>query len=204
VKFSDVQGVPVAKVRPFVKRWHYSGCVPTGRCECFEWLVDSECYAVAVYGPGVNTNMAAFLTKLTGCDVRRSALIELTRLCRSEPSKGDYPLTQFLGKCHRLLSEQGFEWVVSFSDPVHSHRGGIYRAANFSHVGRTVGEYHVVDAVGVVRHRRYAYRYARRNEMTVAEARTELGLTIKRQPPKDRWLLSIGHHHRSIVRGVSA
>ena len=50
-------------------------------------------------------------------------------------------------------TRQGVKFVVSFSDPANGHNGGIYKAANFKHLGKSNAEWHVVDKNGVLRHR---------------------------------------------------
>jgi len=189
--------------RDVIERFHYSGSVPTGQNRFFVWRVDvngtsvpltgdmfgSAIYAVADYGIGVNPYQAAFVSDLFKRTVTPTEIIELKRLARVEPRIEGLPLTYFLAKCHKVLRREGYRCVVSFSDPAHSHTGGIYRAANFKHCGKTSEEWHVVDTEGNLRHRRYAYRYARRNGVSIAEARQELGLERTPTPPKDRWVL---------------
>ena len=121
-------------------------------------------------------------------------MVDLKRLCRVEPRDGSMPLTRMLAKCHRLLAKDGIRMVVSFSDPAHGHTGGIYRAANFTHAGMTQAEFHTIGEDGEVRHRRFAYRYARRNGVSIAEARDVLGLRRIRTVPKDRWFLWLRKH----------
>jgi len=178
--------------RPFIEAWHYSNCVPTGKNIFFAWFDDNlELYAVADYGIGVNPYQAPFLATATGLPVTTGALVELKRLCRSEPKQDGFPLTSFLAECHRQLVKLGYEYVVSFSDPEWGHDGGVYKAANFVHLGQTNPEYHLVDVEGVVRHRRYAFRYARRHDVPLAQAREELGVQRIKTRPKDRWFLPI-------------
>jgi len=148
-------------------------------------------YAVADYGIGVNPYQAAFLSKITNANVENSNLLELKRLCRVEPSISQLPLTAFLSRCHKILKRSGYVFIVSFSDPAQGHNGGIYKAANFTHIGVTNPERHTVDANGVIRHRRYYFRYARRKGISVEQARQELGLELVKTQPKDRWFLAL-------------
>ena len=191
------------EAKGFIEKWHYSRCCPTGKNMFFGWFVylpNNKCeplsrmpslYAVADYGIGVNPYQAQSLQKLTGIEVVNSQLLELKRLCRIEPRVDQLPLTKFLSKCQRHLRSQGFRFIVSFSDPEHSHNGGIYRAANFSYLGKTNAETHAMDLDGNVRHRRYYFRYARRNNVSVEKAREALGLTLIKTQPKDRWFIKL-------------
>jgi len=188
-----------SQAKPFIEYWHYSGCVPTGKNIFFGWWVAGELYAVADYGCGVNPYQAEFLARTTGNSVTNENLVELKRLCRIDPPRDDAYLTMFLGRCHKILSCCGIEYVVSFSDPEHGHDGGIYKAANFRHLGVTNPEIHLIDENGEKRHRRYAYRYARRNKVHVSVAREHLGVKPIKTAPKDRWFLSIGKKRTGTV-----
>jgi len=186
-----------------VERWHYSRCMPTGKHVCFEWSCEEAPYVVAVYGNGVNPYQAAYLTKITGLQIMNTNYLELTRLARIEPKREDAPLTKFLSLCHRALRETGIEWIVSFSDPEQAHTGGIYRAANFFPAGKTAPEWHLIDRDGNKHHRRLAYRHSRRNDMTVAQSREELGLLRVKTQQKQRWLLPLNPAHRKHLQCIS-
>jgi hypothetical protein len=187
----NIMRIPQAQAAAFIEKWHYSRRCPTGKNIFFGWMDGAEMYAIADYGIGVNPYAAAYLAKVTKEKVSNSNLVELKRLCRVEPKRDDLPLTKFLAACHKELIKMGYCYIVSFSDPAHGHNGGIYKAASFSHLGQTNEERHVVDVNGVVRHRRYAFRYARRNSCTIEEARQRLGLKIVKTVRKDRWFKRI-------------
>ena len=186
-----------------VSRWHYSGGMPRGRNICYGWYMGDRLYAVGVWGNGVNPHQVRFLSRITGQEV--TGVVELKRLARSSP-KLSAPLTAFLAQSHRLLrSHHGARWVVSFSDPMHGHTGGIYRAANFFAFGKTKAEYHTIDRDGNPVHRRRAYRLAKRTGVTIAEARAQLGLRSVKTLPKDRWLLPLEKKaRRALVRELPA
>ena len=148
-------------------------------------------YCVADYGIGVNPYQAQSLSKLTGYEVSKDNLLELKRLCRVEPKKESLQLTQFIAGCHKILKKKGIRYIVSFSDPDMKHNGGIYKAANFKYLGKTDAAIHTIDENNIVRHRRYYFRYARRKNITVAQARKELGLKTLKTAPKDRWFIQI-------------
>jgi hypothetical protein len=179
----------------FIENWHYSNRCPTGKNIFFGlYITDSHgewLYAVADYGIGVNPYQAQSLSKLTGRDVKSTELLELKRLCRLEPKIDSIQLTWFISRCNRILKNKGYKYIVSFSDPTYGHTGGIYRAANFIYLGKTNAETHTVDSNGVIRHRRYYFRYAERNNVTVKQAREELGLELKKTLPKDRWFIKL-------------
>ena len=182
--------------RPFIETWHYSRRATKGDHFYFGWLIDKKLYAVADYGIGVNQYQARSISSMSLLNVTSSNLIELKRLCRTCP-KMDINLTQFMGRCHKLLKKMGYVYVVTFSDPAHGHTGGLYRAANFDYLGKTVPEYHYIDEAGESRHRLYPARYSKRNGCTLKEAISILKLTKVRNVAKDRWLLCINKKKKS-------
>jgi len=176
---------------PFIEQWHYSHCVPTGKNVFFGWYTDDSLYAVADYGIGVNCYQAQYLATRTGHDVTPSNLLELKRLCRVEPKQENMPLTRFLKICHKRLKNDGIQFIIAFSDPERGHNGGIYKAANFTYLGKTNAERHVVDKDGQQVHRRRVLRYMERHTINPASARRQLGLTMQKTLPKDRWFLAL-------------
>jgi hypothetical protein len=164
----------------FVETWHYSHRMPTGKNICFGVKRGGILYAVIVYGTGVNPYQAKFLG-VKNC-------IEIKRMCRVEP-KGDYPLSRFINLTTKMLKKgSSFDAVVAFADPEQGHEGTVYKAAGYQHKGMTNAEWHLQEEDGAIRHRRFAYRMARRNGITIAEARQQLNVTRIRTDPKHRWV----------------
>jgi hypothetical protein len=186
-----VKEISLKEAKPFIEKWHYSKRVPTGKNIFFGWYIEDQLYAVADYGIGVNSYQATFLSKLTNYNITNDNLLELKRLCRIEPKNEKLQLSEFLSKCHKELKKRGYKYIVAFSDPMYGHNGGIYKASNFIHMGKTNAEYHVIDKDGNIRHRRYPFRYAERHGCSIQEAREILGLKRIKTPPKDRWFIKI-------------
>lgn len=179
------------EAKPFIEKWHYSKLVPAGKNIFYGWFISGELYAVADYGIGVNTYQASFLSRETKLKVENNNLLELKRLCRSEPKLEFMPLTKFISLCHKDLKKKGYKYIVSFSDPEHNHSGGIYKASNFIHLGKTRPEIHFVDKDGGFVHRRIPRHYQKRNSVSFAEAVNILGLTRRTTAPKDRWFIKL-------------
>jgi len=199
-----VREVCIKEARPFIESNHYTGKVPTGKNYFFAMesgdLVDmfsSEMYAVACYGPSASHSMHTGLARMTGLDVTFDNLVELRRLCRvgERGQASGPPLTWFIARCHRLLKKMGIRYIVSFSDPMHNHNGGIYKAANFTHLGKTGAATHNIDKDGNIVHRRVPYHHKRAkgypDGIGMEMARKDLGLTKYTTPPKDRWFIQI-------------
>lgn len=177
--------------KQFIETWHYSKIVPAGQNIFFGWFLENDLYAVANYGIGVNTYQSSFLSRQTGFDIKDENLVELKRLCRKEPKKQNFPLTKFLSICHKQLKKMNYKFVVSFSDPEHKHNGGIYKAANFMHLGITRPEIHFVDKNGEFVHRRIPRHHQQKTGISFKEAVKKLQLTAKITKPKDRWFIKL-------------
>jgi hypothetical protein len=157
--------------KAFIEKHHYSHSMPRGRSVCFGWYAGETLYAVANYGVGVNMMAHDYLAANTTLPVTKENLFELKRLCRvgerEDPSR--HPLTQFLGVCHRILHRKfGIDFIVSFSDPEHSHQGELYRIANFVNLGSTRAEVHYVAPDGAFVHRRVPYRQMQKYNISKA------------------------------------
>lgn len=179
-----------------VKQWHYSRLLPKGKNIPFGLYDGAELYAVIVYGIGVNPYQARFL------GVNR--VLEIKRMCRTEPRR-PYPLSRLIAITLRFVrKDHQPECVVAFADPEEGHEGTVYAAAGFQRHGLTNAEWHVVDKDGVKRHRRYAYRYAKRNGCTIAAAREQLGLTRSQTQPKIRWIKRLAAPATAVRQEVAA
>ena len=175
------------EAKAFVEQWHYSERIPTGKNVSFGLRHNGELYAVIVWGIGVNPYQAAFL-KVDG-------VVEIKRMCRIEPPR-DYPLSRLISITAKKMKHiMDFGAIVAFADPEQGHEGTVYKASGFTHEGVTNPEWHLIDKAGVVRHRRYAYRHARRNDCTVAESREALGVERIKTEPKHRWVRRFKKKH---------
>jgi hypothetical protein len=167
--------------KEWVETWHYSKRMPTGKNLCYGLFVNGSLYAVIVYGIGVNPYQASSLGV--------KSVLEIKRMCRSEPRLA-YPLSRFIAISLRfVLKIFPAECIVAFADPQHGHEGTVYKASGFTRHGLTNAEWHLVGPDGEVRHRRFAFRHARRNGISLDESRKALGLERVKTVPKIRWVL---------------
>lgn len=179
-----VEAVPARVARMHVEQWHYSRRMPTGKNLCYGLFADGQLYAVIVYGIGVNPYQARFLGV--------HSVLEIKRMCRSEPRIDVFPLSRFISVSHRMCRKVfPHDCLIAFADPEHGHEGTVYRASGFTHHGMTNAEWHVLDGSGFVRHRRYAFRHARRNGISIKESRKILGLTRVQSKPKHRYVRQV-------------
>ena len=176
----EISKIGYRRASRFIEKWHYSSRMPTGKNICYGLWCGDVIYAVIVYGIGVNPYQAQFL--------KVNSVLEIKRLARTEPRK-DFPLSRFIAITSRLVAKE-FRWdcIVAFADPEHGHKGTVYKASGFEFKGLTNAEWHTVDADGNKRHRRFAFRHARREGIHISESRARLGLTRIQTPAKYRWV----------------
>ena len=175
-----IERIPHAEAKAFVEAWHYSKRMPTGKNICYGCWRGKDCYAVIIYGIGVNPYQASFLGV--------NSVVEIKRMCRREP-KERFELSRLIGLTSRWLKKSfAFDAIVAFADPEQGHEGTVYKASGFKHEGMTNPEWHLIDKEGNVRHRKYAFRMARRNGISVQDARVRLGVSRIKTAPKHRWV----------------
>ena len=135
-----VNGKPADKpAKDFVQKHHYSGTMPAAR------------ERVGLYRGGIMVGCAVFsvpcrMSVLDCLPCPRDAAVELGRfvLLDDVPGNGE---TWFLARCFEYLRREGYEGVVSFSDPMprtdatgrivfKGHLGGIYQSSNAVYAGR--------------------------------------------------------------------
>jgi hypothetical protein len=180
VKF-EIQKIDHKTAKEWVEKWHYSHRMPTGKNISFGVFADENLYAVIVYGIGVNPYQAKFL--------KVNKVLEIKRMCRSEPPLYEYPLSKFISQTIKIVTKEfPCECIVAFADPEQGHEGTVYKASNFKLHGVTNPEWHLIDANGEKRHRRYAFRHSKRNGVSLAESRNLLGVQRIKTEPKYRWV----------------
>lgn len=177
----NIREVSQETAKTWVEKWHYSRRIPTGKNFCLGLFADTDLYAVIVLGIGVNPYQSEFLSA--------QRVIEIKRMCRSEPRIEQYPLSRFISVALKMaMSFWPYDCVVAFADPQHGHEGTVYKASGFTLHGMTNSEWHVEDSDGNVRHRRFAFRHARRNGIPIAQSREALNLKRVCTAPKYRWI----------------
>lgn len=176
----DIRKISHDAARRWVLRWHYSRRMPTGKNICYGLHSENSLYAVIVYGIGVNPYQARFIGV--------SRVLEIKRMCRSEPPL-NYPLSRFIAITAKMVAKEfPYDCLIAFADPEQGHEGTVYKASGFVMHGMTNAEWHLEDNSGERRHRRFAFRHARRKGITLADSRKELGLRRVKTEPKYRWI----------------
>jgi hypothetical protein len=113
-----------------VEHWHYSEKIPRSKLVKFGVWEDDSFIGAIVYGSGANSGMLApyGLDQTEGCELVRVAL-------RRHKVSVSQVIAESLRQLKRM--QPGLRLVVSFADPDHGHKGGIYQAGNWLYLGMT-------------------------------------------------------------------
>lgn len=134
----------LGEAKSFVSEFHYSkGCSHTA------------VYAHGLFRKGEDVMLGVALwlppTKPAAQSVNRDQwrrVLSLSRLC-IHPSLGTNAASFLMGRSIRLVREIG-EWVslVTYADEFMNHTGNIYRATNWTYVGKMRGSVRWEDSAG--------------------------------------------------------
>lgn len=129
------------------KKFHYSGCTPSGGKLGYNVYENNEYCGVIIFSRGANNNLAKPYGLVIG------EVLELTRIAlNGKQSNVSKPLSIALKLLKRDLPL--VKLIVSFADDRQSHIGTIYQATNWYYTGslKSTPEYYYK---GKWRHQRY-------------------------------------------------
>lgn len=132
----------LSAIRPFVGKWHYGGD-PNGVMAdyCFKMERPGELVGAMIFG---RLAMAGAWEKYADS---QDKVVELRRLCCVDDTPKNAE-SFFIGKALRWLKKYtDIETVVSYADETQGHKGTIYQAANFKHVGFVPPQRIITDGV---------------------------------------------------------
>lgn len=122
------------EIKDFIERYHYSGNINGCISDyCFKLERNGELIGALFYG---RMTMAGQWKKYT---TDPSSVIELRRLvCIDDTPKNTE--SYFIGSTLRWLKKNTqIKTVVSYSDTEYGHEGTVYKASNFSLIGKSKG-----------------------------------------------------------------
>lgn len=110
------------------EHWHYSKCMPAGKCIKYGVFEDSKFRGVVIFSRGANNNLLKpyGLKTTEGCELSRVAL-----------SNHKNTVTKIISICFKLIkkSNPDIRVVISFADTAQGHEGKIYQAGNWLYLG---------------------------------------------------------------------
>lgn len=120
------------EIRDFIEKWHYSHNINGLLSQyCFKLMDGNTMVGAMIYG---GLGMANCWKKYAE---NKEDIIELRRLCCIDDTPKNTE-SYFIGKTLKwLLKNTSIKKVISYADNTYGHRGVIYQASNFKHLGKT-------------------------------------------------------------------
>ena len=120
------------EIRDFIEKWHYSHNINGLLSQyCFKLMDGDTMVGAMIYG---GLGMANCWKKYAE---NKEDIIELRRLCCIDNTPKNTE-SYFIGKTLKwLLKNTSIKKVISYADNTYGHRGVIYQASNFKHLGKT-------------------------------------------------------------------
>ena len=177
-----------------VMKWHYSKAVPAGKLVKFGVWENSKFIGVVIYGRGATPNLCKpyGLTQTDVCELVRVAL-----------DKHQSPVSQIVAETLRLLKKTnpGLRLVISFADPNEGHKGGIYKAGNWTYTGQSdSAKFYKVH--GKVIHPRTAYSLGK-NSLDWLIENIDANATAVYKPGKYRFVYPLDKQIKRQIQKMS-
>ena len=120
------------EIRDFIEKWHYSHNINGLLSQyCFKLMDGDTMVGAMIYG---GLGMANCWKKFAE---NKEDIIELRRLCCIDDTPKNTE-SYFIGKTLKwLLKNTSIKKVISYADNTYGHKGIIYQASNFKHLGKT-------------------------------------------------------------------
>lgn len=127
-----VQPCERKEIRDFIEKWHYSHNINGLLSQyCFKLMDGDTMVGAMIYG---GLGMANCWKKYAE---NKEDIIELRRLCCIDDTPKNTE-SYFIGKTLKwLLKNTSIKKVISYADNTYGHKGVIYQASNFKHLGKT-------------------------------------------------------------------
>ncbi len=120
-----------SEVKEFIEKWHYSKSINGIKSSYCFGLFDDKMIGAMIYGRIAMANVWVKYVK------KESDIIELRRLCCVDDAPKNTE-SFFIGSTLRWLRDNtNLKQVLSYADTMYGHRGVIYHATNFKHLGKT-------------------------------------------------------------------
>ena len=119
--------------------YHYSKAVPRGKAVKLGVWENKKFMGIVLFSRGASP----FLYKEYGLNQKQGC--ELTRIALQ---KHEAPVSRILSICIKKLKQLSpdLQLIVSFSDLMQNHHGGIYQASNWIYVGKTkINKFYMIN-----------------------------------------------------------
>lgn len=125
----------VNEIREFIEKNHYSKSINGVKIKyCFKVTFDNNLVGAILFGAMSTTAWKKFSQK-------ENEVLELRRLVLVDQA-GKNSESRVIGFCLRYIKkiDTDVKTIVSYADPNHGHSGVIYKASNFTYIGKSSGD----------------------------------------------------------------
>lgn len=130
--------------------------------------------------------------------------IELSRLYVVEEAPKNTE-SFFLGSCLRWLSKNtDLLGAVTYADPTAGHHGTIYRAANFTFIGKSSRSYHYENGTGQRIHKKQVWQRAKENSVSESLQSKIEGLKKHNEDAKNIFIFTFKRKKKVIPKAIEA
>lgn len=190
VDFSITDAVVSRSTNPavynFLSEYHYAGCGRGASCS-YTASINNVIIAVAKFSPPVRQT----IRKSDG--VGDVSVIELDRFCINPDYQKHNMASYFMSRALGLLKvdRPDISVVVSYADPAAGHNGAIYKASNWTAIGKTSTSHVYECQGGVVMNKKTLYNRARAVGLTEKEYADKNGAKKVSLPPKLKFVYKL-------------
>jgi very-short-patch-repair endonuclease/RimJ/RimL family protein N-acetyltransferase len=167
----------------FLDSYHYARCGRYGKIIFGAYLGD-ELVAVCKFNSVVRQEIPSSL------GLKCNQVLELDRFCIHPSFQKKNFASWFISRCTREVFKQpSIQCLVSYADSTFGHSGTIYKAANWTEVGKTKSSYHYMDGLGIPINKKRVYDIASKLLMKEAEYAEKHNLVKFMEQPKTKFVL---------------
>jgi len=169
----------------FLEAFHYAGSGRAG-ASVYGSSLGGELIAVCKFNSVTRREVAS------SRGLKCKEVLELDRFCiRPSHQKKNFA-SWMISRCVSLVFSHHPDVLelVSFSDETFGHLGTIYRASNWTEVGKTRPSYHYMDVSGLVINKKRVYDIASKLKMKEADYASKHGLVRFTERPKMKFVFA--------------
>ncbi len=190
IKEISVKEIGNGESKSLLDKFHYAGY---GRSSILEYgiFLGSNMIGAVKFASIVRKEVA------TSMGMNHSDVIELDRMCLHPSYHKRNVLSYSLARIIKNMRNTTYKTIVSFADPSKGHTGAVYKASNFTYLGKTSVSYFYSDEFGNEFNKKSIFDKAKRNGMKEIQFVTENFLTKVRLPPKHKFIYHLNNAHLS-------
>lgn len=168
----------------FLQAYHYA-CYGRSAKQIYGAFLGEKLIAVCKFASVVRKEVA------TSMEMKTSQVLELDRFCIHPAYQKKNFASWMISRCSKLVFEEHSKvsCLVSFADSTHGHSGVIYKASNWTEIGKTKPSYHYANNDGFVIHKKTLWDKASKLRKTEAEYAAEHGYIKVKGKEKTKFIL---------------